>query len=313
MEVHYDIDQLPKFKNAVITVGAFDGVHTGHSKIIDQLKAEAAAVNGESVIITFHPHPRMVVKSDSGIQLLNSFPEKIGRLQFSGVDHLVVIPFNEAFASQSASEYVKNFLVANFHPHTIVIGYDHRFGKGREGDYKLLEKLGLEFGYLVREIPEQVLNEITVSSTKIRKALLAGDIETANACLGYDYIISGEVIQGNQLGRTLGFPTANIEPTDPDKLIPGNGVYAVEVGIFYGNGLHAGLKGMLNIGNRPTIDGRNRVIEVNIFDFSGDLYGKTLIITFKKRLRDEEKFNGLEALKLQLEKDKQNAILVLST
>jgi riboflavin kinase/FMN adenylyltransferase len=265
------------------------------------------------VIITFHPHPRMVVKSDSGLQLLNSFPEKLFLLEHSGVDHLVVVPFNEEFASQSAKDYVKNFLVARFHPHTIVIGYDHRFGKGREGDYKLLEKLGLEFGYFVKEIPEQVLNEITVSSTKIRKALVEGDIDTANACLGYSYSLTGKVIMGNQLGRTLGFPTANLEPSDPDKLIPGNGVYAVNIGIVKGTEVIKGKKGMMNIGNRPTIDGKNRVIEVNIFNFSGDLYGKDLIISFQKRLRNEEKFSGLEALKLQLEKDKQHALSVLSS
>jgi len=313
MNVHYDIDHLPAFRNAAITIGAFDGVHTGHQKIIDQLKAEATAIGGESVIITFHPHPRMVVKSDSGLQLLNSFPEKLFLLEHSGVDHLVVVPFNEEFASQSAKDYVKNFLVARFHPHTIVIGYDHRFGKGREGDYKLLEKLRLEFGYFVKEIPEQVLNEITVSSTKIRKALVEGDIDTANACLGYSYSLTGKVIMGNQLGRTLGFPTANLEPSDPDKLIPGNGVYAVNIGIVKGTEVIKGKKGMMNIGNRPTIDGKNRVIEVNIFNFSGDLYGKDLIISFQKRLRNEEKFSGLEALKLQLEKDKQHALSVLSS
>jgi len=313
MQVHFDINRLPIFRNAVITVGAFDGVHTGHRKIIEQLKACAATVGGESVIITFHPHPRTVVKSDSGLQMLTSFSEKLYHLELSGVDHLVVIPFTETFASQSAENYVRDFLVAKFHPHSIVIGYDHRFGKGREGDYKLLEKLGKIYGYEVREIPEQVLNEITVSSTKIRKALIDGDIDTANACLGYEFGLTGKVIMGNQLGRTLGYPTANLEPIDPEKLVPGNGVYAVKVTIVEGTNSTVTLNGMMNIGKRPTIDGTNRVIEVNIFDFSGDLYGKNLVVTFRKRLRDEVKFSGLDALKEQLLRDRVAALEALTS
>jgi len=313
MQVHFDINRLPIFRNAVITVGAFDGVHTGHRKIIEQLKACSATVGGESVIITFHPHPRTVVKSDSGLQMLTSFSEKLYHLELSGVDHLVVIPFTETFASQSAENYVRDFLVAKFHPHSIVIGYDHRFGKGREGDYKLLEKLGKIYGYEVREIPEQVLNEITVSSTKIRKALIDGDIDTANACLGYEFGLTGKVIMGNQLGRTLGYPTANLEPIDPEKLVPGNGVYAVKVTIVEGTNSTVTLNGMMNIGKRPTIDGTNRVIEVNIFDFSGDLYGKNLVVTFRKRLRDEVKFSGLDALKEQLLRDRVAALEALTS
>jgi len=313
MQVHFDINRLPIFRNAVITVGAFDGVHTGHRKIIEQLKACSATVGGESVIITFHPHPRTVVKSDSGLQMLTSFSEKLYHLELSGVDHLVVIPFTETFASQSAENYVRDFLVAKFHPHSIVIGYDHRFGKGREGDYKLLEKLGKIYGYEVREIPEQVLNEITVSSTKIRKALIDGDIDTANACLGYEFGLTGKVIMGNQLGRTLGYPTANLEPIDPEKLVPGNGVYAVKVTIVEGTNSTVTLNGMMNIGKRPTIDGTNRVLEVNIFDFSGDLYGKNLVVTFRKRLRDEVKFSGLDALKEQLLRDRVAALEALTS
>jgi riboflavin kinase/FMN adenylyltransferase len=224
-----------------------------------------------------------------------------------------VIPFTETFASQSAENYVRDFLVAKFHPHSIVIGYDHRFGKGREGDYKLLEKLGKIYGYEVREIPEQVLNEITVSSTKIRKALIDGDIDTANACLGYEFGLTGKVIMGNQLGRTLGYPTANLEPIDPEKLVPGNGVYAVKVTIVEGTNSTVTLNGMMNIGKRPTIDGTNRVIEVNIFDFSGDLYGKNLVVTFRKRLRDEVKFSGLDALKEQLLRDRVAALEALTS
>jgi len=310
MKVHQNIYTLPPFRNAVVTIGTFDGVHSGHRKIIQQLKREAEATDGESVIITFHPHPRMVVKSGSPLHLINTFAEKLELLEATGIDHLVVVPFTEEFAQQSAQEYVSNFLVARFQPHTIIIGYDHRFGKNRQGDYRLLEELGVTFNYQVKEIPEQVLNEITVSSTRIRQALLNGDLQTANDYLGYSFFFEGRVVLGNQLGRTLGFPTANLDVEDPDKLVPANGVYAVQV-CLTGSDDENEYKGMMNIGTRPTVDGINRVIEVNLFDFSGDIYDKTLRVYLKKRLRAEEKFNGLEALKAQLGKDRTDAIAAL--
>jgi len=310
MKVHQNIYTLAPFRNAVVTIGTFDGVHTGHRKIIQQLRREAEATDGEAVIITFHPHPRMVVKSSTPLQLINSFSEKLELPEETGIDHLVVVPFTEEFAQQSAQDYVSNFLVARFQPHTIIIGYDHRFGKNRQGDYRLLEELGASFNYRVKEIPEQVLNEITVSSTRIRQALTSGDLQTANDYLGYPFFFEGRVVLGNQLGRTLGYPTANLEIEDPDKLVPANGVYAVQVSLT-GSNYGREYKGMMNIGTRPTIDGKNRVIEVHIFEFSGDIYGENLRVYLKKRLRAEEKFNGLEALKEQLAKDRIDALEAL--
>ncbi len=316
MQVHYNIGSLPEFKKAVITIGTFDGVHLGHQQIIDQLIAEAKRIDGESLIISFHPHPKKIIeKGNSQVLLLTSLQEKIKLLEAKGIDHLVVVPFNEAFAEQTAAEYVHDFLFKQFHPHTVIIGYDHRFGKGRTGDYHLLEEYGKKLGFEVKEIPEHVLNEVTISSTCIREALLKGYIDTAKTFLGYDYFFEGKVIRGNQLGRTLGYPTANIEPLDVEKLIPGNGVYAVEVEFpATGNRQRATrniFKGMMNIGVRPTIGGVKRVIEVNIFDFDADIYDQTIRVYVKYFLRSEVKFNGLDALKEQLAKDKENALKIL--
>jgi len=316
MKVHYNIQQLTAFRNAVITIGTFDGLHNGHRKIIELMQTEAASVNGDTVIITFDPHPRQIVaKEKSPVFLINTLSEKIQLLEGLGIDHLVVIPFTEAFANQSAEAYITDFLVNTFHPHTIIIGYDHRFGKNRSGDYKLLEAKADEYNYIVKEIPGQMLQAITISSTKIREAILHGDVETARNFLGYDYFFSGKVVEGNKLGRTIGYPTANIQITDENKLVPGNGVYAVLINDE--NPIAPGLKmnnlgGMMNIGVRPTVDGTNRVIEVNIFDFDENIYGETLTITLKKYLRSEIKFNGLDALKEQLAKDKISAFEALS-
>ena len=305
MQVHTQINNLAVFRNAVVTIGTFDGVHTGHQQIIAQLKEEAHAIGGETVIITFHPHPRKVV-AHKEVFVLNTLDEKIELLREKGIDHLVVVPFDERFASQSAKEYVEHFLFEKFHPHTVIIGYDHRFGHGRQGDYHLLEDFGKQLGFLVKEIPEHVLNNITVSSTKIREALLNSDVETANNYLGYDYFFEGLVIEGNKLGRTLGYPTANLQIETSEKLIPGNGVYAVIASVDKST-----YKAMMNIGVRPTVDGKKRMIEVNLFDFNQDIYGKTLRVYIKKYLRGEVKFNGLEELKNQLGIDKESTLRVL--
>lgn len=305
MQVHRNIQNLPKFKNAVVTIGTFDGVHTGHQQIIAQLKQEAADINGETVIITFHPHPRKIVSAKQ-LHILNTLEEKIELLEAMYVDHLVVVPFDDSFAHQSAEEYVKHFLFEKFLPHTVIIGYDHRFGKGRQGDYHLLEDYGKELGFIVKEIPEHVLNNITVSSTRIREALLQSDIQTANNYLGYHYFFEGTVVQGNKLGRTIGYPTANLRIEAEEKLIPGNGVYAVSVAIQHLKDQLFG--GMMNIGMRPTVDGTKRTIEVNIFDFDEDIYGQTIRVYVKQYLRGEVKFSGLDALKEQLAKDKETAI-----
>lgn len=305
MQVHTHIDQLPVFRNAVVTIGTFDGVHTGHQQIIAQLKEEAQAIGGETVIITFHPHPRKIV-AHKEVFILNTLREKTELLREKGIDHLVVVPFDEQFASQGAQEYVEHFLWQKFHPHTVIIGYDHRFGHGRQGDYHLLEDFGKQLGFLVKEIPEHVLNNITVSSTKIREALLNSDIATANNYLGYNYFFEGTVIEGNKLGRTLGYPTANLQIESTEKLIPGNGVYAVIAAVEQST-----YKAMMNIGVRPTVDGKKRMIEVNLFDFNQDLYGKNLRVYIKYYLRGEVKFNGLEELKNQLSIDKESALRVL--
>jgi riboflavin kinase/FMN adenylyltransferase len=309
MRIHRDTDNLPAFRNAVITIGTFDGVHQGHRQIIEKLKAEAKAVNGESVIITFHPHPRKVVSSTIlGVRLINTLEEKTELMEQLGIDHLVIVPFTDAFANQPAEEYIKKFLVDKFHPHTIIIGYDHRFGKERKGDYLLLEKLAAEYGYIIQEIPRQVLNEISISSTKIREALLEGKIDIADNLLGYEFFFSGEVVHGDKLGRKLGYPTANLKVLNDEKIIPGNGIYAVYA---LPEGYKERLKGMMSIGFRPTVDGKKRVIEVNIFDFDKEIYGETLKVWVKKYLREEFKFNNLDELVEQMGKDKIESLKIL--
>lgn len=311
MKVHRELaSTLPLFRNAVVTIGTFDGVHLGHRQIIRQMKDEAAQVNGETVIITFHPHPRKVVSSVPGdIRLLNTLDEKIMLLEQAGIDHLIVVPFDNYFATQTADEYVQDFLYRHFRPHTVIIGYDHRFGKGRTGDYHLMETYGKKLGFTVREISEKLINEIVVSSTRIRQALKANDVDTANKFLGYRYFFSGTVIEGNKLGRTIGYPTANLRINSEEKLVPGNGVYVVTVH----SEATGHCKGMMNIGVRPTVDGVNRVIEVNIFDFDKDIYGVELEVTLHHFLRGEVKFNGLDALKDQLRKDRETSVELLNT
>lgn len=313
MQVHYDIDQLPAFRNAIITIGTFDGVHMGHRQIIDKLKTEAAAQNGESVIITFHPHPRKVVNSAIlGIRLLNTLQERTELLRAHGIDHLVVVPFTEVFANQPAQEYIADFLVKRFNPHTIIIGYDHRFGRDRLGDYRLLEKMAPVYNYCLKEIPKHILEDISISSTNIREAILHNDIDRANKLLGYDFFFSGVVVHGDKLGRQLGYPTANLKITEDDKIIPANGIYAVYAEPEPGE--DTGIKrykGMMSIGFRPTVDGKKRVVEVNIFNFSKEIYDQTLKVTVKKYLREEIKFDGLESLVKQIDQDKLDSLKVL--
>jgi riboflavin kinase / FMN adenylyltransferase len=311
MKIYSNIENLPSFNKAVVTIGTFDGVHLGHQQIIEQLKKEAQAIGGETVLVTFDPHPRKIV-SNKPLQLINSLPEKIELLQKQGVDNIVVVPFTRSFSSQTANEYVEDFLVKKFHPHTVIIGYDHRFGKDRSGDFHLLEEYAGRHAFKLIEIPVHLVDEAAISSTKIREALLNGWLEDVCRFLGYDYFFEGLVVQGNKLGRTIGYPTANLQPKMEDKLIPGNGVYAVTVEIIKEqankNKDLPPYKGMMNIGTRPTVDGTKRVIEVNIFDFDEDIYGATLRVYLKKFLRQEQKFNGLDALKEQLAKDKLDAL-----
>jgi riboflavin kinase / FMN adenylyltransferase len=314
MRIHRSIENLPPFTNAVITIGTFDGVHMGHRQIIDKLKSEAAAIGGETVIITFHPHPRKVVSSTIlGIRLINTLEEKLELLEQLGIDHVVVVPFTEAFANQPAEDYVRNFLVEKFHPHTIIIGYDHRFGRDRQGDYLLLEKMAPVYKYELKEIPKHILENISISSTNIREAILHNDTDTANKLLGYDFFFSGVVVHGDKLGRQLGYPTANLKVMDEEKIVPGNGIYAVYAkAADTGYGIRdTKLKGMMSIGFRPTVDGKKRVIEVNLFDFSQDIYDQSLRVYVKKYLREEIKFDGLEALVKQIDQDKLDSLAIL--
>ena len=310
MKVHYDLTQLPAFKNAIITMGAFDGVHRGHQQIIARLQYLAQAVQGESVIITFHPHPRKVISSVPGeIKQLTSLNERIQLLEKAGIDHLVVVNFDYHFSNLSAEQYVEDFLVAHFHPHTVIIGYDHRFGNKRNGNIELLKKYGAELHFEVEEINEQIVDGEIVSSTHIRNYLLERDIQKANSLLGYAYFFEGFIVRGNQIGRTIGFPTANLHINDEEKLIPANGVYAVKVtGACLAHKIY---DGMMNIGVRPTVDGQKKVIEVNIFEFDADIYENNITVFVYDYIRGEVKFEGLEGLKAQLNQDKVTAANLL--
>ncbi|MEO6403889.1 MAG: bifunctional riboflavin kinase/FAD synthetase [Ferruginibacter sp.] len=304
MNVYRNINDLPRFENAVVTVGSFDGVHLGHRKILQQLLSEAEKINGTPLVVTFYPHPKQVLQNlSSPLLTLNTASEKYNILHSEGIENIIEVPFDETFSKLTAAEYIKSFLVEKLHIHTIITGYDHRFGNNREGDFHLLETASLQYGFKVKEIPAHILKNLTISSTKIRAALLKADLETASAYLGYDYFFSGIVVEGNKLGRTIGYPTANLKIQDEHKLIPGNGVYAVQVKINN----EGNYKGMMNIGIRPTVNGSKRMIEVNLFDFDKDIYGATLTVVLKKWLRTEQKFDGLEALKKQLALDKQHA------
>jgi riboflavin kinase/FMN adenylyltransferase len=309
MKVYQYTDQLPYFKNAVITIGTFDGVHQGHRLIIHNLKEVAAEAAGETVIITFHPHPRSVLRHHE-VQLINTIDERIELLDAAGIDNLVIVPFTDAFSHLTAEQYVEHFLVEHFHPHTIIIGYDHRFGHGRKGDYRMLEAYAAKGFFHLREIPEHLINNNTVSSTRIRKSILHGEIEEANRLLGYPFFFSGTVVHGKKLGRTLGYPTANIHLSQTAKLVPSNGIYAVTATIGNINSLV--YKGMMSIGVRPTIGGTERTIEVNLFDFDKDIYDQQLRINVHSYLRAEEKFDNLPALTAQIDRDKEAALDVLS-
>ena len=310
MTVHHNLQELPAFKNAVITTGAFDGVHIGHQEIISRMKQIALEIKGETVIVTFHPHPRKVISSIPGeIKQLTSLEERISLLDQSGIDHLVVVNFDYAFSNLTADEYVKSFLFDHFHPHTILVGYDHRFGKGRNGNFELLQKFGTDLGFKVEQIHEKIMGDEIVSSTHIRNYILEQQIEKANALLGYPYLFDGFVVRGNQIGRTIGFPTANLHINNEEKIIPSNGVYAVKVkGKCLGNTIY---NGMMNIGIRPTVDGQKKVIEVHILDFDQDIYEQNLTVMVYEYIRGEVKFDGLEALKAQLAKDKITAAAIL--
>jgi len=305
MRVYQDLSEIKDVKDAVITIGSFDGVHIGHQKIINRLKQLSSELNSENYLITFYPHPRSVIyPKDTSLKLLSSQQEKIELFESFGIDNLVIVPFTIEFSQISPLEYIENFLVKNFNPKYIVIGYDHRFGLNRGGDLSLLDSVGEKFGFSVIEIPKQEIDEITISSTKVRNAILEGDLESANTLLNHNYTLSGKVIRGRKLGTEIGFPTANLKLEEVKKLVPKDGIYACNVmveGDYY--------KGMLYIGDIPTIGTDNpKTIEVNIFDFNADIYDQRIKIEVLKYLRDDVKFDGLDALKEQLHIDRQNAM-----
>lgn len=307
MLVHRSIDNLPAFKNASITIGTFDGVHLGHQKIIDALKLESIRQSGESVVVTFHPHPRKILQHEKPLDLINTLDEKIELFSKHGIDHLVIVPFTNQFSEQTAEEYIENFLVKTFRPASIIIGYDHHFGKDRKGNFNLLKLYAAKWNYNLVEIPKHLLDEIAISSTKIRNAISGSDVEAANQLLGYDFFFEGLVVTGDGIGKDLGYPTANLEYTDPEKIHLGHGVYAVTVM------LESEVKeGMLSIGNRPTLKNSDDKVEVNIFDFNRNIYGQPIRIIVKRFLRPQVKYNSLEELKIQLAKDKKNSQIILN-
>ncbi len=307
MKVFTSIDEIPKIQNVVVSQGTFDGVHKAHKVILSRLKEIAENQNGETLLITFEPHPRMVLfPNDHGLKLLNTQEEKIELLNSVGIDNLLVIPFTKDFSRQSSLQFIRDVVVEKIGAKVLVVGYDHRFGKNREGSFENLQEYSNLYGFDLVRIPEQDVENVAVSSSKIRSALLIGDIEQATKYLDRFYSIEGKVIEGKKLGRTLGFPTANIKVVDENKLIPADGIYAVNVFIHkkqYG--------GMMNIGNNPTIANKGRSLEANIFEFDESIYNEKIKIEFVDKLRDEIKFDSISELQSQLIKDKLQATEVL--
>ncbi len=307
MKVHTNLNNF-RVTNPVVTIGTFDGVHLGHRKVIEQLNELARKYNGESVIFTFYPHPRLITSpEETNLRLLTTLEEKKKLFEKFGVDHLVVFPFDKEFAELSYTNFVEQILVGKMKTRCLVVGYDHRFGKDRQGGFEYLKNCAERFNFKVEKLDALSVETENVSSTKIREALQSGDIKKANHYLGYRFTLHGKVIEGNQLGRKIGFPTANIEASDKNKIIPGYGVYAVKVVVN-----NSEYKGMLNIGTRPTFNNNadNRSIEVHIFDFNDDIYNRGITLVFVAKIREEQKFDGVEKLTEQLKKDKIEALKI---
>ncbi|MCK3685855.1 bifunctional riboflavin kinase/FAD synthetase [Maribellus sp. YY47] len=308
MKIYHSLENFAA-RTPVVTIGTFDGLHKGHQLILDKLKDLAGKMNGETVVFTFYPHPRVITSpNESSLRLLTTKEEKTKLFEKYGIDHLIIYPFSKEFAAMEYSEFVRKILVEQIGTKCLVIGYDHKFGKDRKGGFEYLQRCGEKYNFSVERMDALAVNDDNISSTKIRAALQAGDIRKANHYFGHEFTLHGTVVGGKQLGRKLGFPTANIEASDKHKIIPGYGVYAVTVEID--DQLH---KGMLNIGTRPTFNKNadNRSIEVNIFDFSEDIYGKKITLNFIDKIRDEQKFSGIDALVEQLRRDKEASIEIL--
>lgn len=310
VKVHQGIENFETIDYAVVTTGTFDGVHIGHRKILERLCQLAKKHHGESVLLTFYPHPRMVLQPDSELKLINTIEEKVELIESVGIDHLIIHPFTKAFSRTTSMEFVRDLLVNKIGTKKLVIGYDHHFGRNREGSFEHLKEFGPLYGFDVEEISAQEIDDVNVSSTKIRKAIQSGDLDIANEFLSRPFSISGEVIKGNQIGRQLGFPTANLKVNDQYKLLPKSGVYAVKA--LLQNRIVR--DGMMNIGYRPTIDESSvdLKIEVHLFNFNQDLYGQNLQIEVLHRLRDEQKFDSLDSLKEAVAKDAVEAKKILS-
>lgn len=300
MKIFNDIQNLPEINKLVLTIGTFDGVHLGHQELLTSIIRKAKEINGSSGLMTFHPHPRMILQPAKrhSIKLLTTIEERIDKLNKIGLDYLFIVPFSVDFANMAAEQYIREILVETLHPHHLVIGYDHQFGKGREGNYDLLEELSPKYDYSIEQITQKKIDNLTFSSTNIRNFLLDGEIERANKLLGYLYEITGIVAHGDKRGRSIGFPTANIKLLDENKLIPGKGVYAVQTEID-----GEIFDGMLNIGNRPTFDGTTKTIENHLFDFDENIYGRKVCVRFIKKIREEKKFGSSEELTSQLNSD----------
>jgi len=308
LKIVHSISSFVAEKPTVVTIGTFDGVHLGHQKIIAQITTAAQEKDCDSLVLTFFPHPRMVLQEGTEMKQLNTIDEKTALLEKLGVDHLVIHPFDKAFSRMTAEEFVKEVLVDTFRLKKIIIGYDHRFGRNRTADINDLIAFGDTYGFEVAQISAEELNDVSISSTKIRTALNEGNIELANNYLGYPYAITGKVVKGQQLGRTIGYPTANILVKEDYKLIPQNGVYVVQ-SVLNGQTVF----GMMNIGNRPTVNGTSQTIEVHFLDFDQDLYDQTIPVSILKRLRNEQKFPSLDALKTQLLSDQNETIAFVDT
>ncbi|MGG6229572.1 bifunctional riboflavin kinase/FAD synthetase [Tenacibaculum sp. SDUM215027] len=308
MEIIHSIFDLTPSQKTMVTIGTFDGVHIGHQKIIEKLVSEAKAGNKKSVLLTFFPHPRMVLQKDVSIKLINTINERAQHLEKLGLDYLIIHPFSREFSRLTALDFVRDILVNQLNISKLIIGYDHHFGKNREGNIEQLTEYSHLYDFIVEEIPAQDIDEVSVSSTKIRKALANGHLKTANNYLGYNFSLTGKVVNGKQLGGKIGFPTANIDVHENYKLIPKTGVYVVKSDID-----NTTVYGMMNIGNRPTVDGEHQTIEVHYFNFNQNLYGKELTIELLYYLRDEQKFDSVSDLISQLKKDQQNSILFLKS
>jgi len=308
LKTHLSISSFTSQNKTIVTIGTFDGVHIGHQKILKKITQIAREENYESVVLTFFPHPRMVLQQDNSIKLLNTIHEKEELFENIGIDHLIIHPFDQEFSKLSAEDFVKKILVDQLNIQKIVIGYDHRFGKDRSANLDDLIEFGIKYNFEVEQISAEEINNNAVSSTKIRNSILDGDIETANSYLGYFYNFTGTVVKGKQLGRTIGFPTANISIEEEYKLLPKNGVYIVQTCIE-----GTDYFGMMNIGTRPTIDGTTQSVEVFILDFDKEIYNTKLTVSVLKFIREEKKFESFEHLREQIEKDKITTTKLVSS